>query len=173
MASIADPPSAAAYFRRSYSAVDGLWFVQVEEQFGFEAALDLDLAVWRVMPKIQARYLQNLTGQRADLAALALCLGQKLTWEDYSHSMALDEPTGLLEVAISACPWHQLLARSGRTHLAPRIGPLICAAEYAIWAAEFSDVQVLLSASVDPGICQGCSPGGVCTLSFRRERAAA
>ena len=31
----------AEYLRRSYHAVDGLWFVMVEEELGFDRALDL------------------------------------------------------------------------------------------------------------------------------------
>ena len=29
-----------AYLRRSYAAVDGLWFVKLEEELGFERALE-------------------------------------------------------------------------------------------------------------------------------------
>lgn len=43
------------YFRRSYRAVDGLWFMMIEKKHGFDEALELDEAVWRVLPKIQAR----------------------------------------------------------------------------------------------------------------------
>jgi len=43
------------YFKRSYTAVDGLWFMKVEEIYGFDTALDIDEEVWKVMPKIQAR----------------------------------------------------------------------------------------------------------------------
>ena len=46
------------YFRRSYTAVDGLWFMKVEERMGFEQALQIDEAVWRILPKIQARALR-------------------------------------------------------------------------------------------------------------------
>ncbi len=48
------------YFQNSYAKVDGLWFLNIEEQFGFEKALDIDLEVWKVMPKIQARYLKSV-----------------------------------------------------------------------------------------------------------------
>ncbi len=48
------------YFRRSYTAVDGLWFMMVEEKYGFEATLKLDEAVWKVLPKIQARTIKAM-----------------------------------------------------------------------------------------------------------------
>ena len=47
------------YLLRSCAAVNGLWFMKVEEKYGFDAALDLDAAVWAVMPKIQARQLKT------------------------------------------------------------------------------------------------------------------
>jgi len=46
------------YLYQSYSKVDGLWFMKVEEQFGFEKALEIDTGVWKILPKIQARYLK-------------------------------------------------------------------------------------------------------------------
>ena len=35
-----DDKQTVEYLRRSYSAVDGLWFMKVEEKRGFEEALD-------------------------------------------------------------------------------------------------------------------------------------
>ena len=32
----------AAYFHRSYTAADGLWFMKVEEKCGFDTALEID-----------------------------------------------------------------------------------------------------------------------------------
>ena len=54
----------AEYFSRSYRAVDGLWFMKVEEKLGFDAALELDNEVWKVMPKIQARMIKQFLGAR-------------------------------------------------------------------------------------------------------------
>lgn len=48
------------YLQNSYAKVDGLWFLKTEEQFGFEKALESDLEVWKIMPKIQARYLKSV-----------------------------------------------------------------------------------------------------------------
>ena len=49
-----------AYYHRSYTAVDGLWFMKVEDKYGFEKALEMDNAVWQIMPKIQARMLKSM-----------------------------------------------------------------------------------------------------------------
>jgi len=48
------------YLRRSYSAVDGLWFMMVEKEFSFDDALKIDESVWGVLPKIQSRKAKEL-----------------------------------------------------------------------------------------------------------------
>jgi len=58
------------YFRLSYTAVDGLWFMKVEERMGFEQALQIDEAVWAVLPKIQARALKAMMNLPSGLAGL-------------------------------------------------------------------------------------------------------
>ncbi len=47
------------YLYQCYVKVDGLWFLKVEEQFGFDKALEIDAEVWKVVPKIQARFLKS------------------------------------------------------------------------------------------------------------------
>ena len=39
---------------RGMYAMDGLWFTAVEQKYGFEAALELDLEVWDRLCRIQA-----------------------------------------------------------------------------------------------------------------------
>ena len=68
----------AELLRRSYMAVDGLWFVFAEQREGYEAALALDEEVWKVMPKIQARKAREVLGAAPEgLEALGQCLGLK------------------------------------------------------------------------------------------------
>ena len=47
------------YLYQCYVKADGLWFVKVEEQFGFDKALEIDAEVWKIIPKIQARILKS------------------------------------------------------------------------------------------------------------------
>ncbi len=61
------------YFNRSYKTVDGLWFVKCEERYGFDVALDMDDAVWQVIPKIQARKIKEFTGLTEGIDALCEC----------------------------------------------------------------------------------------------------
>jgi hypothetical protein len=154
---------ALAFLRRSYAAVDGLWFMQAEKELGFERALELDRDVWQVMPKIQARWLKHALGQEHGLSALHTCLSARLRWEGYGFEARWGDEGRSLEIAIQDCPWRRLLIHAGRESLAARIGPLICGAEYALWASEFG---ADLSFTLGPTACQGA----VCCLLRFEER---
>ncbi len=45
---------------RNIWAVDGLYYLGIEEQFGTEAATEIDRKVWEVMGKIEARKIKKL-----------------------------------------------------------------------------------------------------------------
>jgi hypothetical protein len=75
------------YLHRSYTRVDGLWFVLMEERYGFEAALAVDEAVWRVLPKIQARLLREQLKLGIGLCELAVGLRAKLTLDRYQFAI--------------------------------------------------------------------------------------
>lgn len=154
----------AEYYHRCYKAVDGLWFVKAEEGFSFEDALALDLEVWKVMPKIQARFIKKKLGKGVGLDDLMDCLSQKLLLDGFEFEVKKVEAerknTGV-EFKISTCPWHDILLKSKREHLSDRIGGVICGEEYKAWASEFGDN---IGFSFGPTrICRG-SP--CCVLSF-------
>jgi len=44
---------------RSSYTLDGLWFTLVEEKFGLDAALEIDVEVWRRLCLVQARRVQK------------------------------------------------------------------------------------------------------------------
>ena len=71
----------AEYFHRSYTKVDGLWFMKIEEKYGFDAALDIDNEVWKVFSKIQARLLKSLGKTGDGIDALFECLTTRLALE--------------------------------------------------------------------------------------------
>ena len=154
----------AEYYHRCYKAVDGLWFVKTEDKYSFEDALDLDLEVWRVMPKIQARFIKKKLDKDSGLDDLIDCLSQKLLLDGFEFKTKKDRNKGKttgLELKISTCPWHDILLKSGRDHLSDRIGGVICSEEYKIWASEFGD-SIRFSFG-DTRLCKGDS---CCILSF-------
>ena len=150
------------YFKKSYTSVDGLWFMKAEEQYDFEAALRMDVKVWQVMPKIQARMLKPLANTGNSLKDLMQCLTTKLTLEDFSFTTEDKIDSGSFSIIISKCPWHNLMVRSKREHLSEKVGSQICNNEYPVWAKEFGDDIVFQLESL---ICAGA---GSCIFRFNR-----
>ena len=44
---------------RSINTMDGIWFVSVEDEFGFDTAMEIDMEVWK-------RYSGSITGLLMD-----------------------------------------------------------------------------------------------------------
>jgi hypothetical protein len=124
------------YFRRSYTAVDGLWFMKIEEKLGFEEALRLDEAVWKVLPKIQARTLKGMMHLHGGLPGLCQALSVRLTMEGFEFEIEPQEDG--FAVIVKRCPWHDMMMKSGRGELSERVSDLICRVENSVWASEFS-----------------------------------
>ncbi len=159
----------AAFFWRSYSAVDGLWFMMVEERLGFEAALDIDAQVWQVMAKIQARELRRLLDAPMGLDGLAQCLEAKFEWEGFAAR--IERPNAdTLHCVLQSCPWHEAMLRSGREHLSGRVGERICPVEFAVWADEFAVADQPIKYTLDALLCQEQE---CCVLTFRQHQAPA
>ena len=148
------------YLKRSYSAVDGLWFVKVEDSFDFEKALEIDNEVWKVVPKIQARFLKSVLKVDKGLKALERCFTEKLRLDDIEFDVKSDENS--LIISISRCHWHELMVKSDREHLSPRIGETICNTEYSGWAQEFGES---ISFKMVNRLCDG---GKECILHFSK-----
>ena len=127
----------AEFFRRSYATVDGLWFLKIEEKYGFDAALEIDNEVWKVLPKIQARMLKTISETDGGMDALAECLSVKLTLDGFKFRVEKSEGDNCFCMVIIACPWHNLMVKSGRESLSGKVGDTICNTEYAVWASEF------------------------------------
>ncbi|MBN2015079.1 MAG: L-2-amino-thiazoline-4-carboxylic acid hydrolase [Candidatus Altiarchaeota archaeon] len=149
------------YYRRSYFAVDGLWFMKVEEDSSFEKALELDEKVWRVLPKIQARKVKELLGIDGDsVRDLIKALELKWTAEDYGFKV-VKRGKDHAEIHLKKCPWYELMKKSGRKHLAEQIGGLICTTEYGAWAKEFDQ---RIEFKLENMLCRDDKP---CRLTFK------
>jgi len=131
-----DDQTLADYLRRAYHAVDGLWFMMVEQDSDFDHALDLDRRVWEVLAKIQARKARELLRVAGDSPQdLARCFSLKLAAD--GHTFDVDTDPGGVRVTIHNCPWLVLLENSDRRHLAARVAQTICPTEGRLWCAEF------------------------------------
>ena len=149
------------YFHRCYKAVDGLWFMKVEEKIGFDSALDLDHEVWKVMPKIQARMIKSFLGLDSGIDALLESLVTKLELEGFKYAAERNENG--FSIAITDCPWHNLLIKSGRKNLAKLVGKKICTTEYQVWTSEIDKTIKFKLKS------QKCDKSEQCILDFVKQ----
>ncbi|MDO9332934.1 MAG: DUF6125 family protein [Dehalococcoidales bacterium] len=151
----------ADYFHRCFTAVDGLWFIKVEEKLGFEGALGIDRAVWEVFPSIQAREMKAMLGLGKSAEALRTAFTTALDLKGFTYRVE-NEGTGF-RVVITQCPWHDTMVKSGRQHLSARVGEVICQTEYSVWAAEFGNTLRFSFESLH----RLCSGAGTCVLCFK------
>jgi len=49
----------AKMYSKNWQTLDGLWFRNVENQYGLEAAVELDLKMWEEQSKIEARRIKE------------------------------------------------------------------------------------------------------------------
>jgi hypothetical protein len=152
----------AEYFHRSYKAVDGLWFMKVEEKHGFNVALEVDEEVWKVMPKIQARMIKSMLEKGGGEVTFLESLKVKLSLEGFKFKVERDS-TGF-RIIISDCPWHNLMVKSGRAELSRLVGTTICRIEYSVWISEFGEKLQFTFRT------QKCHGSEQCILEFQKFR---
>lgn len=162
MAELNDKQMADFYYR-SYTAVDGLWFMKVEEKYGFDTALEIDNEVWKVLPKIQARMLKSMMNMEKGMEALCECFAAKLALDGFSFRTEKNEDNSEFKFIIDRCPWYDLMVKSGRENLSEKVGGRICNSEYSVWAAEFGDD---IRFELQSQICKGSE---LCILRFSRQ----
>jgi len=99
--------------------------MKVEEKIGFDAALDLDNEVWKVMPKIQARMIKSMLKLNNGSDALFKGLTAKLELEGFKFKA--EKNKNGFRITIKDCPWHNLMVKSGRKKLSGIVGTLFAA----------------------------------------------
>lgn len=82
---------AAAYFHRSFAAIEGLWFMKIEEKYGFDVALEIDNAVWQVFPRIQAREMKSMLKAESGRKALQICLATAFDLKGFKYTLKATE----------------------------------------------------------------------------------
>ena len=146
----------AEFWHRSYASVDGLWFMKVEEKYGFDVALDIDNEVWKVLPKTQARMMKSMGKLGEGIDALYECITTKLGLEGFVFQADKPATGGGFTVVITVCPWHDVMVKSGREELSAKVGTLICNTEYSVWASEFGPNIRFEMRDQICGRCQTC-----------------
>ena len=151
------------YLRRSYFALDGLWFMMIEEDSSFDKALEMDAKVWSILPKIQARKVKELLGlEGVGLADFLKAIKVKLEAEEYSYE-EIKATSDHVQIAIRVCPWYEILKKAKREHLAQQIADSICSLELRVWLREFGEQLEFRM----PSRC--CTGDAMCLLDFRTK----
>ena len=148
------------YLRKCFVSVDGLWFMKAEEDADFEKALELDIAVWKVLPKIEARTVKELLGLDDGMESLQKAFEFKLTAEDSSFELS---STGLdaLTLEVRDCTWVAHIKKAGREQFLGRISESICSLEFGNFALEFGS-----GISAEHNRCC-CSSEARCCFEFK------
>ncbi|MFX0197466.1 MAG: DUF6125 family protein [Candidatus Hodarchaeota archaeon] len=145
------------YLRRSYTWVDGFWFIEVERYLdSFDNALKIDIQVWIKITQQQAKLAQKLLYlSKSDVYAIIETL--KVKWLVDGHSYELGRvDKNLGSVVIRKCPWFETMKRSGREHLAGHVCRAVCPPLYQTWAETINPkVKVEMSKFLGKG-AEGC-----------------
>jgi hypothetical protein len=124
--------------------------MKIEENLGFDKALYIDNEVWKVLPKIQARFFQSISRLDNGIEALKSCFTEKLLLDGFTFCIETEKNS--FRVNVTQCPWYDLLVKSGRANISRQIGDIICNTEYSGWAHEFGEN---ISFELQQQICSG------------------
>jgi hypothetical protein len=82
-------------YSRNWQTLDGLWFTGVEEKFGLDAAVELDVRMWRIGSKIEAKRIKELFNLKGGLKDVLRAI-DLMTWAggfgyeyDINHNKAI------------------------------------------------------------------------------------
>jgi len=133
---------------RNMWAVDGLYFLGIEERFGTEGATEIDRNVWEIMGKIEARRLRETMGiKENDISAMMRALS--------ASSWALDLEERKIEVGEERAVVKNTNCRVQKTRLDKGLEEFPCREvrwDYLkTFAREFNDNIVVECSICPPG----------------------
>ncbi len=105
------------------TAIDGLWFLAVEEKHGFDAALEADLEVWKKYGRVMLKRIARLLGLTLDPADPPDLETINLLMETVclvdGTQCAGEVSSGQIVFRVQRCSWWDNLNRSGREDHVP------------------------------------------------------
>ncbi len=106
------------------TAIDGLWFLAAERRLGFQAALELDMDVWRDYGSVMLKRVAKAMGIEVDPEDppdIRTMCEMMLVLCDVDGTRCAYEITGEGEAVLTVrhCPWYENLANAGRQDLVP------------------------------------------------------
>jgi hypothetical protein len=98
---------------RNLWRVDGLYFLRIEEEFGTDAATEIDANCWKLMGKIEARELKEaLEVKEVDLSSLLKIL-RSTSWALYQTKKEIDVTKTSIVFRVTECKIQETRVRKG------------------------------------------------------------
>ena len=127
------------WLREAYFALDGLWFLVVEEDKGLEEAIRLDFKVWERLAWIMAKRVKRRFNLPGDIKSIMNSLDVFFSVEGWTVDIKAEE--GFFKV--ERCPWWDYLTKVGRRYITEKICPMVCELIFSSWAKAFNpDVDI-------------------------------
>jgi len=102
---------------KELTALDGLWFLEVEKQWGYEAANKINREVWRRCGPILVREMKRMFRiEGKTFAEVRILFGSILELDGTTFTFESSDDQHLV-VRISRCVWYENLKRAGRHEL--------------------------------------------------------
>ncbi|NVM55532.1 MAG: L-2-amino-thiazoline-4-carboxylic acid hydrolase [Candidatus Helarchaeota archaeon] len=103
--------------RSALTAIDGLWFLEVENKYGFEKAFDMDLKVWKRYGSIIIKRIKKyLSISDNNLDSFLKILEIMCAIDGTQFKIKKKSPEEVI-LRIQYCPWWENLKRSNRENL--------------------------------------------------------
>jgi hypothetical protein len=102
-------------FSKNWLTLDGLWFTLVEDKYGTNVALDLDLKMWERNASIEARRIKKDMGIEGGGIKGVLKAMQFMTWHpSMPHEYSMDGPNQAY-IWVTYCRPQEGRIKSGKT----------------------------------------------------------
>ncbi|MCX5813881.1 MAG: DUF6125 family protein [Proteobacteria bacterium] len=107
-------------YSRNWYTCDGLWFSEVEKQYGTEKALELDVIMWKVSSRLEAQRIKEMLDIRENGGIDAVLRAINfMSWApNFGYQIEKMVDRALLTVTI--CPPQEARVKSGRSEFACR-----------------------------------------------------
>ena len=102
-------------YSRLFFAIDGLWFLIVEEEYGYEASLKVDVKVWERYGRIEAKRIMRFFGiVESGIPAIIKVIRLSPVWLglEWELSEITDDRA---VVRVTRCPALEAMEKAGRT----------------------------------------------------------
>jgi hypothetical protein len=137
-------------FRSALTAIDGLWFMEVEKKHGFDDALQVDIDVWKRYGAIMLNRIKKALSIEDNTLESFLKIFRLLSEIDGTKFKIVKQASNEAVLEIILCPWWENLKRSKRETLVRC--DAVDRAIYPDWIKAFNPAyELLLTKSLPEG----------------------